>query len=308
MNKLYLPITLVLLFVLASCDLYPQDEYREFYVVESYLVANRTLPGVRVSRTVSLEEEYNVQESGINNADIEMYLLAEDGSVERTYTYVNSPNNASNFYNTVSQDRVLPGRNYRLQITFPGNSDTVSATTLVPGNFQTVGTVIDTTFYQSPQQITVTTTQSEYPGRQSYFVFSVIATQPTVENLTPFYRDQVVDQDEDIEDFEINSSGIINEGNYDINSDGTLTLRVPWLAVAFYGDNDIVANTIDDNLYDFIRSQEVQTGGGPSILPPGEIQNIIYNVEGGIGIFGSLASDTNRVYIERPVENGSPTN
>lgn len=303
MNKFYLPIALVFLFVWSSCDLYPQDEYREFYVVESYLVANRALPGVRLSRTVSLEEEYSVQESGIGNANIEMYLLAEDGSIERTYTYVNDPNNANNFYRTVSQDRILPGRNYQLQVTFPGNSDTVRATTLVPGEFQTVGAVIDTAFYQSEEQITVTTTQSEYPGRQTYFVFSVISVEPVEENLTPFYRDQVFDQDEDIEDFEINSSGIINEGNYDINSDGTLTLRVPWLAVAFYGDNDIVANTIDDNLYDFIRSQEVQTGGGPSILPPGEIQNIIYNVEGGIGIFGSLASDTNRVFIERPIQN-----
>ena len=297
-----------MLFITISCDLYPQDEYREFYVVEAYLVADRALPGVRLSRTVSLEEEYNVQEAGIGDADIEMYLLSEDGTVERTYTYLNDPNNANNFYRTVSPDRVIPGRRYRLQVTFPDNSDTVRATTLVPGEFQTVGSVIDTAFYQSEQQITVTTTQSAYPGRQSYFVFSVIAAHPFEENLTPFYRDQVFDQDENIEDFEINSSGIINEGNYDINNDGTLTLRVPWLAVAFYGDNDIVANTIDDNLYDFIRSQEVQTGGGPSILPPGEIQNIIYNIEGGIGIFGSLASDTNRVFIDRPVQNGDGTN
>ncbi|MGK7369668.1 MAG: DUF4249 family protein [Candidatus Halalkalibacterium sp. M3_1C_030] len=295
-------LTLILLIALltqTACELYPQDEYREFYVVESYLVANRALPEVRLSRTVPLEEQYSVQEAGISNANIEMYLLGENESIERTYTYLNDPNNANSFYRTVSRDRVIPGRSYRLQITFPNNSDTVRATTIVPGDFQTVGTVVDSVVYQSSEQITVSTTQSAFPGRQTYFVFSVIGIEPTEENLTPFYRDQVFDQDEDIEDFEINSSGIINEGNYDINSDGTLTLRVPWLAVAFYGDNDIVANTIDDNLYDFIRSQEVQTGGGPSILPPGEIQNIIYNVEGGIGIFGSLASDTNRVFIKR---------
>lgn len=308
MHKLYISITLLLLLTLSGCDLYPQDDYREYYVVESYLVANRALPPVRLSRTISLEEEYSVQATGIKNAEIELFLLSGDGTIEKSYPYVNDPNNFNSFYRTVSQDRVLPGRSYRLQVTFPEKSDTVRATTLVPGDFQTVGTVIDTAFYQSPEQITVTTTQSEYPGRQSYFVFSVIASEPFEENLTPFYRDQVFDQDEDIEDFEINSSGIINEGNYDINSDGTLTLRVPWLAVAFYGDNDIVANTIDDNLYDFIRSQEVQTGGGPSILPPGEIQNIIYNVDGGIGIFGSLASDTNRVFIKRAADNDGTVN
>ncbi len=308
MLRIYILISLAALLTLAGCDLYPQDEYREFYVVESYLVANRTLPEIRLSRTVSLEEQYNVQEAGINNAEVEMYLLAEDGSIEETYTYQNNPGNTNSVYRIFSQELVIPGRSYRLQVTFPNNSDTLRATTLVPGDFQTVGSVADSVVYQSPQQITVTTTQSEYPGRQSYFVFSVIAAEPTENNLTPFYRDQVFDQDEDIEDFEINSSGIINEGNYDINSDGTLTLRVPWLAVAFYEFNAIVANTIDDNLYDFIRSQEVQTGSGPSILPPGEIQNIIYNVEGGIGIFGSLASDTNIVYIERSIESEEQAN
>lgn len=295
----YLITFFTTLLLLSSCELYTQDEYQEYYVVESYLVANRVLPDVRLTHTIPLQEEYLIEKAGISDANISIHLLNEDNAVEKTYSYLNVPTNTNSLYRTSSDDIVLPGRKYQLLITFPDNSDTLTSTTLVPGDFQTVGTVIDSTVYQSTEQITISTTQSEYPGRQSYFVFSLVAADPIEDNLTPFYRDQVTEQDEDIEDFEVNSSGIINQDNYDINSDGTLTLRIPWLAVAFYGDNDIVANTIDDNLYDFIRSQEVQTGSGPSTLPPGEIQNIIYNVEGGIGIFGSLASDTNRVFIKR---------
>lgn len=291
-------IILALIFI-SSCDLYPQDDYREYYVVESYLVANRPLPSIRLTRTLPLEEEYFIEKAAVGNADIVVNLLDENNTVERTYTYLNEPGTSKSYYRASSDDNVLPGRRYQLVVTIPDNNETLTSTTLVPGAFETVGTVIDTALYQSEEQITVNTTQSEYPGRQSYFIFSLIAGDPIEDNLTPFYLDQVTEQDEEIEGFKINSSGIINEGNYDINSDGTLTLRVPWLAVAFYGDNDIVANTIDDNLYDFIRSQEVQAGGGPSTLPPGEIQNIIYNIDGGIGIFGSLASDTNRVYIRR---------
>lgn len=291
-------LIILALISISSCDLYPQDEYREYYVVEAYLVANRSLPGIRLTRTLPLEEEYFIEKAAVGNAEIVVHLLNEDNSIEKTYTYLNEPNSSKSYYRTAGDDNVIPGRRYQLVVTFPDNNETLTSTTLVPGAFQTVGTVIDTTLYQSEEQITVNTTQSEYPGRQSYFIFSLIAGDPLKDNLTPFYLDQVTDQDEEIEGFRINSSGIINEGNYDINSDGTLTLRVPWLAVAFYGDNDIVANTIDDNLYDFIRSQEIQTGGGPSTLPPGEIQNIIYNIDGGIGIFGSLASDTNRVFIK----------
>lgn len=300
MNKISCLIIVVIIGIfLSSCELYTQDEYREFYVVESYLVANRPLPPVRLTRTFPLEERYLIQEASIRNAKVEINLLNDNRSVESTFSYSHVSGGTGGVYINNSNDLVIPGREYRLVVTFPDNSDSLTSTTIIPGSFETVGTVIDSTFYQSTEQITVTTTQSEYPGRQSYFIFSLIADDPIEENLTPFYNDQAGDNNEDINDFAINSSGIINENNYDINSDGTLTLRVPWLAVAFYGDNDIVANTIDDNLYDFLRSQEVQTGNGPSTLPPGEIQNIIYNVDGGIGIFGSLASDTNRVFIKR---------
>lgn len=94
------------------------------------------------------------------------------------------------------------------------------------------------------------------------------------------------------------SSGIINDRNYQHNTDGNTQLRVPWLAVAFYDNNDVIVNAIDDNMYHFLRSQDVQTGDND--IAPGEMQNIRYNVTGGIGIFGSMSSDTNRVFIKRP--------
>ncbi|HBQ58078.1 MAG TPA: hypothetical protein DD671_00195, partial [Balneolaceae bacterium] len=95
-----------------------------------------------------------------------------------------------------------------------------------------------------------------------------------------------------------NSSGIINEANFQDNQDGTITLSYPWIGIAFYGVNNIVANAIDDNVYDFVRSQQVQLGG--SMLSPGEIQNVIYHVEGGLGVFGSLATDTVTTFVSQP--------
>ncbi len=94
------------------------------------------------------------------------------------------------------------------------------------------------------------------------------------------------------------SSGIINEGNFEINPDGSFTIQYSWAGFTFYEQNLLVANTIDDNVYDYVRSQTVQLSG--SSLSPGEIQNVIHNIEGGIGIFGSLASDTTETYVNRP--------
>jgi hypothetical protein len=284
---------LLLVLVVTGCDLYPQDDYEQYYVVESYLVANRVLPQVRVTHTLPVEEEFSLNEVAVTDASVQIRLLDENDAVEEIYEYGHQSNGV---YLPLAPEAVLPLRRYELRVTIPQSDDVITARTLVPGSFETVGEVVDSIAYQSTDQIIVNTTRSEYPDRQAFFIFTVNAVNPSAERLTPFYKDQVEDE-EDLSSFYINSSGIINEGNYDINPDGTLTLRIPWLAVAFYGYNDITANAIDDNMYDFLRSQNAQAGG--TTLPPGEIQNIRYHVNGGIGVFGSLASDTVRVFITR---------
>jgi len=105
------------------------------------------------------------------------------------------------------------------------------------------------------------------------------------------------DQEEDeIIDFRVNPSPIINEANYDDNDDGTITIDLPWIAVAFYGENEAAVSVLDAALYDYIRTESAQQGG----LSPGEIPNVIDNVDGGTGIVGSYARVTSQVRIRRP--------
>lgn len=288
-------LLLLSLITLSGCDLYQQDDYEEYYVVEAYLVAGDLLPLVRLSTTSPIEQEYSFEDNAVSNAQVAIQRLNPDSSVAQTYGYQQQdPGRYVPATNAIVRD----GQLYRLSITTVDGTE-ISATTFVPGNFTTVNELQDQYTYQSEQQIEVRATPSSYiTGRQTYYIFTVNAVSPDTSKLTPFYRDLVFDQDNDIEDYSINSSGIISEGNYEQNEDGTITLKVPWLAIAFYENNFVIANAIDDNMYDFLRSQDVQTGG--STLSPGEIQNIRYNVEGGIGIFGSMSSDTNQVFITRP--------
>lgn len=293
MNK-YRGYLILLVLSLYGCDLYEQDSFKQNYVVESFLIAGNPLQQVLVSQTLPIEEEYTFAKAALDNASVTVELLNEDGTTSNAYDY--SQQSKGVYLPLNEEAEVMGGRRYRLSVSFP-NGDSVFASTLVPGAFNTVGLSTDTAIYQSEEQIEITTTPSVYPGRQTYFIFSVNVVNPKIENLTPFYADIVGDDEEDISDFFVNSSGIINEDNYERNDDNTLTVKLPWLAVAFYNENDIIVNAIDDNMYDFLRSQGVQGGG--TTLSPGEIQNVVYNVEGGIGIFGSLASDTNRVFISR---------
>lgn len=297
----YLLVTLFITVFIASCEIYPQDEYEEFYVVESYLVANRQLPLILLSTTSPADEVYDFEQLSVNNAHIQIQLLefGPESNVEEIFTYQNQ---LPGIYIPDPNHNVLPTRTYKLQITFPDSDDLITAHTVVPDTFRITGEVRDTVDYQSFPPLTLTLSESSYPGRQNIYVFNALVPNAFPENLTPFYKDiydESEDPEKDLERFSNNSSGIINEGNFGTNPNGTFTINFPWVGIAFYGQNLIVANTIDDNIYDFVRSQDVQLGG--STLSPGEVQNIITHINGGIGVFGSLASDTVQTFINRPL-------
>ncbi|MEQ9310265.1 MAG: DUF4249 family protein [Balneolaceae bacterium] len=295
MRNIFLTIGLIIL-TLFGCETYSQSDYEEYYVVESYIVANRNLQQVRVSTTAPAFEFYDFAENAIRNAIVQIRLLNESGTgVDQSFTYSMSE---PGIYKPNAIHSVLPTRSYELHITIPNGSlmDEITATAIVPDTFSVIGGVLDTLVYQSSEQLEVTLSESSYPGRQNVFIFTTISENPIIDNLTPTYRDFYED-DEDLIEFSVNSSGILNEGNFTQFSDGSVTIQYPWLAIAFYEENRIVATTIDDNLYDYIRSNDVQLGG--STLSPGEIQNVLTNVKGGIGLFGAMASDTIATFIKR---------
>lgn len=290
-------LLLLILFIVSSCESYNQDDYREIVVVESFAVANRTLPNIRVSTTSPSGEKYNFADNALTNANVQVVLLDEENNTEELFSYFHS-SFADGIYVPASNHVVQPRRTYRLDIDFDERDEIITAETTIPDQFSIINDVRDSTVYQSVDQIEVLLSATERTQNQNVFVFNAISLKPDIENLTPFYRGIVDDGNSDLEDFISNSSGLINEGNFDINPDGTILLRFPWIGIAFFEENLIITNSVDKNVFDLIRSQEVQFGG--STLPPGEIPNLIYNVEGGIGVFGSLSSDTVQTYFKRP--------
>ncbi len=292
--KNYLLLLISGILIITACKDYSQGDYEEFYVVESYLVAGRALQQVRLSTTAPAFEFYSFENTAVEGATVVIRLLEENGSgIDSTFTFGMSQ---PGIYIPNSAHRVLPSRTYRLEILTQLNEE-ISATAIVPGEFTVVGGILDTLVYQSTEQLEVTLSESSYPGRQNVYIFNTLAVNPDPENLTPLYADFYDDDEDLLEEFSNTASGLLNEGNFDVNPDRSITVRYPWIAVAFYGDNDIVASTVDDNIFDYVRSEDVQLGG--STLSPGEIQNVITHVEGGIGLFGAMASDTIRTFIKR---------
>lgn len=284
----------------SGCDGSGAAAFEPELVVESYQAVGEALRPVRVARTVEVDATYDVTATAVRGAEVRIDRLDDDGGVDATYRFVELQSEPG-LYVAEQGDLVAPLRRYRLSVTVPATGEALDAETFTPGTFDRLSTNADTVVYQSAEQFAVDVSRPAYPGRQAIFVFSTEALDPDPANLTPFYR-AVLEDDEtgeiEIGDVIVNESPPLNETNYDANADGSLTIRLPWLAVAFYGPHRIVANAVDDNLFDFIRSQNVQQGG--STLSPGEIPNVIDRVDGGRGVFGSFVRATGFVYIARP--------
>lgn len=280
--------------LLSACDTNDFERHRPEIVVESYLIAGEELPLVRVSRSASSNITYDFTANAVSGATVTVSLLDDNGAAEDVF-FFQANDQEPGIYRPIQQPIILDSRTYRLEVDVPGVSENVVATTFVPGAFELIGVNADTLVYQGAEQFELTVTRSFYPGRQSILVFATESLSPSVDLLTPFYRDIIGDDEDDALSLRINESPIINEGNYVVNDDGTLTIKLPWLAVAFFGPNRLTANALDDNMYDFIRSQTIQQGG--STLSPGEIPNVLENVEGGTGIFGSISRSRFEVLI-----------
>jgi len=296
MNRLiFVPILLVLILI-TSCDVYNQDDYRELVVMEAYAIAGRPLPDVRVSTTGPVNDEYSFVDVAINDASVVVTQLDSTGEPLEDFSYTRR---TMGVYRATNQSVLVePGATYRINIQFESRTEQLTAETVVPQQFEILSDVNESYVYQSEDRLEIILTATESNAKQNVYVFNTITLEPSLDNLTPFYKSAVDDRDAGIEEFFNNSSGLINEGNFEVNDDQTITLQFPWIGVAFYGENAVVTNSVDSNLADLARSEELQLGG--STLPPGEIPNLIYNVDGGIGVFGSIASDTIITNFIRP--------
>jgi hypothetical protein len=263
-------------------------------MVEAYLVAGQPLPTLKLSTTVPIDGVYRFEDVAVGSATVAVALLDDRGDIEERYPY--GPHAKGVYGPLDGEDVVQPSRRYSLEVDVPGADETIRAVTLVPGDFRVIAFDPDTVVYQATDRLEILATKSTYPGRQSFYIAKLQVADTTF-GLTPFYRDLVDEGEEDAATLMENSSGIVNEAYFTHNPDGSLTLPLPWIAVAFYGPNQVVINAIDDNVYDFVRSQRDNENENRS---PGEIDNVIDHIEGGRGVFGSMVRDSIQVVVWPP--------
>ena len=284
-----------------GCDMTRTADFESEVVVEGYLAAGRRLPDLRLSRTVPMDAVYDRAETGIGGADVEIRLLDAGGAIEEVYEYRESGVSAGLYFPTTGWSdtpSVEPLRTYELYAEIPDEPEPVTSRTTVPDTFVIGGLSADSVEYLSDDQFSFEISRTEYPGRQNVYLVTTVALDGHEEQLTPFAEALLRDSELTIADLRERTAPLLNEANFDVTADGFIEIRFPWIGIYFFGRNQIIINSLDDNLHDFIRSHMIQQGG--STLPPGEIPNVLDRVEGGRGVFGSYARTSVEVYITRP--------
>lgn len=285
------------LLVIGACNPYSQDTYTEQVVVEAYLIAGNMLPPMRLSTTAEATVFYEFDQLALRGAQAMIWVLNKQ--TEQKEFRITYEEETPGIYQPTEAYRVEAGSKYLLEVKHP-DYETITAQTKVPKDFSILNGIPDTLRYQSTEQLILELSAEAAVEGQNYYIINTVAKNPVEELLTPFYKEFIDDENEEekeqnLQDLTINSSGILNEGNFERNQSGNVEIRYPWLAVAFFGENAIIPSVIDQNLYDYIRSESVQLGG--STLSPGEIQNVLTPIRGGVGIFGSMARDTANTLI-----------
>lgn len=291
-------------FFVGACDTTtPQPEQQ--VVVEGYLRAHEPLGSIRLTRTVDTEKDYRPSEAAIRGAEVVVQRLDDDGEPAETIPYTES-RRAQGVYEPETRSSVQAATQYRLLVSTP-QGDEITATTTVPDDIKVVESRHDTTVYPKGDQPALTIPAGPQGDEQNVFIFTTVSlldfNRPEEQlrrHLTPFYENTYEPEEDSLETYRITSSGLLNEGNYD-RSNGTITIRLPWFAVAFFGPNELGINVVDDNLYDFLRTQQAQQSGFSAQQPglgPGEIPNVIEHVEGGTGIFGSYVRASQQILVE----------
>lgn len=297
MRRLFLNCVLLLTLVLVSCNSIQPEPFQQEYVVESCLVAGQPLPTVYLSTTLPADTSYSFSRAAVSGAVIEVHLLGDQGAVEEIYEYTEA---SKGRYQTDSASKVLSGRTYELSVVLPNDDNhELWAQTQVPGAIQLMDRIADTVVYQEDPPLEVRATVSPNPGRPNFLLNSYLADHPYYKNLTPYYAEEAVDDTMSVYyDYNSLTLGLINVSNYTRNPDHSVNLTFPWQGFAYYGSYQIVVQVVDDNMLDRIRSATTQLSG--STLSPGQIENVIEHVDGGIGVFGSIAADTLKTFVARP--------
>lgn len=270
-------------------------------VVDTVLIVDAELPTVFLTVASAPGEPLDLQSVGLEAE--EMQIAIENGP---TIPYIVVPGSAGQYVPVTPDVLVEPETTYRFYArTVDGRE--LRAVTTTPPRYRVDRWVVLEEDATTVRQ-TFTTFEDAGDDSSAYFLpenqtiyasgllEAQFPVQPTAAVQVGIFSldldsDFVIDpdffEDEDFEELDrIQSSPPLAA------EDGSV--RLPWFAIYFAGRHQIKLYSIDDNWYDLVRTESEFGGGGGGFggSAGDSFERPIFNVEGGIGLFGSAAVDS----------------
>lgn len=292
-------ISLFLIALSCSADRDPASlfgpEEQGTIVVDALLIIDQPMPSLFVRQTLSPAVTYTQDAAAIRGADVTITR----GS--NTFQYTESTTVPGQYDPPANPPLITPNTSYSLLVRV--GTEEVRAATTTPERISlnevivldenTLETIQDlVTFKDNPDEVfTAPQNQVVYQDNLLETRFNPVNVQAYQVGIFSLDKDSdfVIEADfleeEDFEDFERETSSPpleVADGN----------LRLPWFAIAFAGRHIIKVYAIDDNWYDFARSSPEQDNGGFGGLAGDNFERPIFQVDGGIGLFGSASVDS----------------
>lgn len=270
-------------------------------VVDATLSVDKKMPEIVLYRARSAGEPFDLTEQGETGATVRIHQ--KRGTVEYlglhygVYTPVKSYND--------SLDVVLPETTYRLVVQTRSGDILTASTTTPPRMKVSEWVLLDDAGVTATRRLRTFAeagdTVYSQPENQLYYSEGLLEARwdpiPTVAYQAGIYSldldssfaiDPEFLDEEDYEEFvrNISSPPILPTET---------SVRLPWFAIYFHGRYKIKIFAVDRNWYDLARSVPELAGGGGGAFGGNTGDNFrkpIFNVNGGIGLFGSVSMDS----------------
>lgn len=274
-------------------------------VVDALLFVDAPLPPVYLRRTLPPGSRYTQDEAALSGAEVAL------SSGDRRFIYTVDPDTAGRYLPPADAPIVQPQTLYRLHVEVDGQ--TIAAQTLTPRRLQLRQAVLldaQTLEMRRPLKTFAEVGQAVYSENRLVYrdglvemrfdTQEAVAFQLALINLeedSPFIIEADFLEEDDIADFDRYGAS----PPLDI-ADGRA--RLPWFAVAFAGRHLFKVLAIDQNWFDYVRSNPEESGGfAAGGLAGDNFERPVFNIEGGIGLFGSAAVDSVGFFIlPRPTD------
>ena len=289
-------------------ELFGPVEKEAELVVDAQLLVGRTLPEVFVRRTLPAGRAYSREDAAVTDARVR--ILHGDQVFEYAYTADETapgrylPPREAPMVEALTEYRLevdVEGRKVRASTTTPDRVRIRQAVLLDEETLQIIRTL--KTFAELGDQVyTAPENQITYLDGLIEFHFDTLevagfqAAIFALDEDAPFADEDLVDfyDEEDTSTLRANQSPplAVSEG----------ILRWPWFAVAFTGRSMIKVYALDHNWFEYARSSpDQQEQGGFGGLAGENFERPFFQVEGGIGLFGSASVDSvGFVVLPRP--------